>query len=259
MSDLTIAKFKTRIALLALVALPVAVALVVAVRRAEQGQRVASGDTPAVAAAHATISATEVVDGSAHEASNRDVQSVDKADGASSVPLPPQSASVPRFLANPGDTSYAATPVRHATDSGRAQPVFIALMAPPSVHMGEPFRVAVTGESENDFGRVALAVRFDSRILRVTGVRQGDLMAKAGATAAFSYAVDAQEGRVSIELNENEGGNPVSGGGTLCSVAFVGIAPGRTPLSIADVVVEDLDNEGVAYSVLPAPSVAIRE
>jgi len=135
--------------------------------------------------------------------------------------------------------------------------VFIGLRAPQTARVGEPFLVDVTGESENDFARVALAIRFDPRVLRVASAQQGDLMARAG--AAFSYAVDAQTGRVSIELNENEGSNPVSGGGTLCSVEFVAIAPGRVPLSISEVAVEDLDNERVAYSLLPPSTVAVRE
>lgn len=152
----------------------------------------------------------------------------------------------------------SSLPLREASDSGRAQPVFIALRAPQAVLVGQPFSVDITGESENDFARVTLAVKFDPVSLRVAGVRKGDLMARVGATAALSYAVDAQAGRVSIELGEGDAGGLVSGGGTLCSVEFVATASGRTPLSITDVAVGDLNNEGVAYAVLPPAVLDIR-
>ena len=61
---------------------------------------------------------------------------------------------------------------------------------------------------------------------------------------------------VTLPLTPN---TPVSGGGTLCSVEFVAIAPGRVPLSISEVAVEDLGNERVAYSLLPPSTVAVRE
>jgi len=150
-------------------------------------------------------------------------------------------------------------PVRRAIDSGRAQPIFIALRAPATARVGEPFEIAVTGESENDFARVALSLQFDPRKLRVVGVRQGNWMARAGAEAAFSYAVDPQAGRLSIELSENHGGNPISGGGTLCSVEFVAVAPGLVSPSIAGAAVGDLNDEGVSYSLLPPPAVVVRE
>jgi Cohesin domain len=150
-------------------------------------------------------------------------------------------------------------PVRRALDSGRAQPVFIALRAPETARLGEPIEVEVTGESENDFARVALGVQFDPRKLRVTGVRQGELMARTGATIDFSYGVDVQAGRVSIQLNQNAGADPVSGGGTLCSIKFVAMVPGPASLSLLDVAVGDQNNEGVAYSVLPPATVAVHE
>jgi len=150
-------------------------------------------------------------------------------------------------------------PARVAVDSGRAQPLFIALRTPQVVRVGEPFNVEITGESENDFARVAVTVQFDPATLRVADVRQGDLMAQRGAGAAFSYDIDAQGGRVSIQFSENEGGIPVSGGGTFCTIELVATASGRVPLSIDDVAVGDLNNERVAYSVVPPATVLIRE
>jgi hypothetical protein len=231
MAEGSIKKFKRRVIFAALgLALAAAVGWFAALRDIRQPERVTPREGPTI-----SVPSTQGVPVSRHPASMRTTE------------FPSNAAS------------ETTLPVRRASDSGRAQPVFIGLMAPQSARVGEPFRVDVTGESENDFARVALAIRFDPRVIRVAGAQQGDLMVQGRATAAFSYAVDAQTGQVSIELNENEGGNPVSGGGTLCSVEFVAIAPGRAPLAIDHVVVEDLNNEAVSYSLLPPPTLAVRE
>ena len=239
-------------------ALAAAVAWLAVLRDTERPGRAAAREAPTASTSSAVTSASNVgTRTTPNEASGRVMAEGAGANHMESVAVSPRPASVPVTESPSNATTDTALPVRRASDSGRAQPVFIGLRAPQTVRVGEPFRIDVTGESENDFARVALAIRFDPRVLRVASAQQGDLMARAG--AAFSYAVDAQTGRVSIELNENEGSNPVSGGGTLCSVEFIAIAPGRVPLSISEVAVEDLDNERVAYSLLPPSTVAVRE
>jgi len=258
MAEVPITKLKTRLPFIALgLALAVPVAWLAALRGADRPERVASRETPTVAA----VDAKDIGRTAGTQTSSPVSAKATATNDAPSAAVPPPIASPPVTAAASSSTgaSDAGMPVRQAIDSGRAQPLFIALRAPKSVRVGEPFKVEVTGESENDFARVALAVQFDPRRLRVASVRQGDLLAQAHATAPFSYGVDAQAGRVSVEVSENEGAHPVSGGGTLCIVEFVPIAPGRALLSMADVAVGDLNNEAVAYSALAPTAVAVRE
>ncbi len=261
MAERSIKKSKRRLIFVALgLALAAAVAWLAVLRDTERPGRAAAREAPTASTSSTVASASNVgTRTTPNEASGRVMAEGAGTSNTESVPVSPRPASVPVTESPSNATADTALPVRRASDSGRAQPVFIGLRAPQTVRVGEPFRIDVTGESENDFARVALAIRFDPRLLRVASAQQGDLMARAGAGVAFSYAVDAQTGRVSIELNENEGRNPVSGGGTLCSVEFIAIAPGRVPLSISEVAVEDLDNERVAYSLLPPSTVAVRE
>ena len=261
-AERSIEKSKRGVIFVALgLALAAAVAWLALLRDTERPGRAPAREAPTASTSSALTSASNAVGTrtTPNDASGRVMAEGAGANHTESVAVSPRPASVPVTESPSNATTDTALPVRRASDSGRAQPVFIGLRAPQTARVGEPFRVDVTGESENDFARVALAIRFDPRVLRVASAQQGDLMARVGAGAAFTYAVDAQTGRLSIELNQNEGSNPVSGGGTLCSVEFVAIAPGRVPLSISEVAVEDLGNERVAYSLLPPSTVAVRE
>ena len=231
-------KLKTRLTFVTLGLALAATAAWIAIRTEQRGH--GASHEPAVAVP---------VDPVPRVAASASTEAANRSTGSTEGPVSPYASTV----------TSGGMPLRAAIDYGRAQPIFIALRAPANARVGESFTVDVTGESENDFARVALAVQFDPRSVRVAAVRPGDLMAQAGATAAFSYGIDAQTGRVSVEVSEHEAGNPVSGGGTLCTLEFVAMAPGPASLSIVDVAVGDLNNEGVAYSVLPPRTVAIGE
>jgi hypothetical protein len=170
---------------------------------------------------------------------------------AASAPAPAQTtaAATPAPAAAP---TPAAPPERDAVDSGRAQPVFFNLMGSNEAHVGRPIKIDIAAESENDFASVLVTIQFDAARLQLAAVRPGNLMAQAGAAATLSYAVDAQAGRVAIEVREQAGGPPVSGGGSLASVEFLPRAAGPASVAIASAVVRDLNNEGVSSST-PAP------
>jgi hypothetical protein len=147
--------------------------------------------------------------------------------------------------------------MREATDSGRAQPVFISTMAAGAVQVGKPVRFEITGESENDFARIAMQVEFDARRLRVMAVHPGSMMAQAGAIADFSYAVDPVAGRVAIQSSEKAGGPLVAGGGSIGVVEFVAVAPGPAAVTIAQVEIRDLLDRGVPASILAARTIMV--
>jgi hypothetical protein len=162
---------------------------------------------------------------------------------------PPPTAIAPIAIAPiaaPTDTP-SAPPLRVAVDSGRAQPVFLGWMGKRAAHVGQPFSVDVTAESENDFAGGTLVVEFDAKLMKVAGVRAGSYMSQAGATATLMHAVDA--GRLTIDIAEQAGGPPVSGGGTLLTVEFVPTQRGSARVSMASAVLRDLNNDGVPSSM----------
>jgi hypothetical protein len=82
-------------------------------------------------------------------------------------------------------------------------------------------------------------------------------MAQRGAAAMVSHAVDAQAGRITLEVSEQPGGPPVSGGGTLAIVEFVAVEKGDATVSVSRSVVRDLENQGVPSSTVAPLAVTI--
>jgi hypothetical protein len=175
------------------------------------------------------------------------------------VPLPASAPVVARTPVPAASQAAAPAPLalRAAIDSGRAQPVFLALMGARSARVGQLFKLDITAESENDVAGGALVVEFDASRMKVVAVRPGAYMAQAGAQVAVDHAVDAQAGRLTIDVAEQEGGPPVSGGGTLVTVEFMPTQRGQARVALSSAVLRDLRNEGVPASVSGAHSVAI--
>jgi hypothetical protein len=149
-------------------------------------------------------------------------------------------------------------PMRAATDTGRAQPVFLGLAGSATARVGQAFRLDITVESENDFAGGLLTLAFDAARLRVSAVRAGSFMSQAGASAALSHAVEA-DGRLTIDVREEAGGPPVSGGGTLVTVEFMPLARGEASVALASAALHDLNNEGVIASPVRAHAVRITD
>lgn len=141
---------------------------------------------------------------------------------------------------------------RAAVDSGREQPVFLGIAGPPAARVGQAFTLHVTAESENDVAGGALVLDFDPARLKFSAVRVGQFMAQAGAAVRVGYVVDPRIGRLTIQIAEDAGGPPVSGGGNLLDIDFVAAGPGTTTVTLSAAVLHDLNDEGVTASTLPA-------
>ena len=141
-------------------------------------------------------------------------------------------------------------PVREAVDSGRAQPVFLSLMGSRDVRIGQPFKIDIAVETENDFATAALTIQYDAQRLRLLEVQPGAFMSQGGG-ATIAHSVDPNAGLLQIDASERPGGRPISGGGTLAILAFEPTRSGDAFVAIARSTVRDSNNEGV-------PSVAGR-
>jgi cohesin domain-containing protein len=155
-------------------------------------------------------------------------------------------------------TDAVSLPLREAIDSGRAQPVFLSIAAPSAIRAGTRFTALINAETENDVSRIAFTLQYDPRIVRVLDASAGDFMAQARASAKFSYAQDPAGGRLSIELEQDPSGPPVSGGGSIAAIDMVALVEGTSELALATVAMFNLNNEGVAFSLPQPHPIAIR-
>jgi general secretion pathway protein D len=144
-------------------------------------------------------------------------------------PAPPPSAAGPRgpgLLAgfpsraqSPGEGG--ATPVPPATSA--AQPVNLAIQAPPQARQGDKISVLVSAPAGVGISNISFALGFDPSVFKVLSVSEGDLVRKASAPSNFSQDVDQAGGQVVVGLAENSGA-VVSGGGSVAVVQFEVIA-----------------------------------
>jgi hypothetical protein len=176
----------------------------------------------------------------------------------SSISLPAQRMPPRETALVPGNVA-PSLPMRVATDSGRAQPVFVGLMGARTARVGQAVSVAVTVESENDFAGAELTLEFDAKRMQLAAVRAGDFMLQRGVEAVVRHNVDAQAGRVTIEVTEQPGGPPASGGGSLVVIDFVPLQRGAATISFANVALRDSNDEGVASAIVGPLEMTVRD
>ena len=140
-------KSKRRVIFVALgLALVAAVAWLAVLRDTERPGRAAAREAPTASTSSAVTSASNVgTRTTPNEASGRVMAEGAGANHTESVAVSPRPPSVPVTESPSNATTDTALPVRRASDSGRAQPVFIGLRAPQTARVGEPFRVDEMG------------------------------------------------------------------------------------------------------------------
>lgn len=161
------------------------------------------------------------------------------------APAPEKPLVAPPIEAPQARSDPQEQPLREAVDSGRAQPVFFSLMGSRDVRIGQPFKIDIAVETENDFAAVALTIQYDPQRLRLLAVQPGSFMSQSGGDATIPHSVDRNAGLLRVDASEQPGGRPLSGGGTLAILAFVPTRSGDAFVSIARSTVRDSNNEGV--------------
>ena len=84
-------------------------------------------------------------------------------------------------------TDALSPPLREATDSGRAQPVFLNIAVPSTVRIGARFTALINAETENDVSRVVFTLQYDPRIVRVIDASAGDFMSQVAPMLLVAY------------------------------------------------------------------------
>ena len=109
--------------------------------------------------------------------------------------------------------------------------VQLRLQAAPSVRVGDIVTVKFNAHSDLPVTELPLSITFDSKILQVTGIEEGDFLKQGN--VATSFAADtSQSGKVSILTKRNDG-TGISALGTAATVSFRALAAvDATPITM---------------------------
>jgi general secretion pathway protein D len=163
------------------------------------------------------------------------------APGAPAAPLatPPASANppaaapvtVPQVNAPPSATTSTpgAPPSAPAPPQANASVNFVP--AQVETIMGGSFSVNLVVANATDLFSAPLQIKFDPKVLKLTDVAQGNLMASDGQQATFTKNIQNDTGEADITLNRLPGTGGITGSGMLVTLSFTTLARGATSVS----------------------------
>jgi general secretion pathway protein D len=145
------------------------------------------------------------------------------------APPAPQGAQAPAALPNP----QAAAPAAANTSENlvprlRFDPVEASVSAATRL----TFNLAL--DNATDLFAAPLHISYNPKLLRLLDVRKGDLLSKDGQDIIFSKTVQEDAGEISINLARFPGAGGVSGAGTLVTLEFQAVAPGKATVSVSN-------------------------
>ncbi|MES2392504.1 MAG: cohesin domain-containing protein [Acidobacteriota bacterium] len=138
---------------------------------------------------------------------------------------------------NPGTIvgPIAGRPAADVAGAGtQAETLPVTLRVVPgtmSQTVGSTFQVAVLASNARDLYSGSLNLQFNSKVLQLVNVDQGDFMSKDGQAAALVHR-DAGDGSVTINETRPPNAKGVDGTGTLVTLTFKAIGAGDSPLAL---------------------------
>jgi general secretion pathway protein D len=161
-------------------------------------------------------------------------------DAAPIVPAQPQPAP-------------AAPPV--ATPAAAPGPPRLSFLPPAvQVTVGTPFTVTLQMDNAADLFTAPMRVKFDPKMLRLTAVRQGGLMAADSQRLNFSENTLNDIGEAVITLNRIPGTGGVSGSGSLVQLTFQPIARGSAQIALSEITLRNTQLQPIA---VPLPMLSV--
>jgi hypothetical protein len=135
--------------------------------------------------------------------------------------------------------------------AGAATATTLEFSAPENWFMGaDEWTVDVVVDQVDDLLGASLIIGFDPAVITPVGVGLGDLITDAGCNPFFDWVND-DDFVDTIELDTALFGCTASGGGTLVTVTFVGVASGTSALTLASADLRDSVNEPIAVETVP--------
>jgi len=129
----------------------------------------------------------------------------------------------------------------------------VSVSGPEEVNPGEQFTVEILVEPETAIAGVQFDLAFDSSLVTVDSVAEGNLLPQGGATTYFSAgAIDNIVGTISgVAGAITTPGQTVSTAGTFAVLTLsAGTQGGISPLTLSSVVVGDINGQPVQVSVV---------
>jgi len=108
---------------------------------------------------------------------------------------------------------------------------------PAQAHLavGEQLAIDVVVDNASELFAVPFALQFEPKLVELVEVHHGGFLGGGEQPAALVHRVDKEKGLAIISLSRPPGTGGVNGSGTLVTLVFQGVAPGRTPLTIQNV------------------------
>jgi hypothetical protein len=128
----------------------------------------------------------------------------------------------------------------------------VRISGPDVVSPGEQFTVDIIVEPETAIAGVQFNLAFDSSLVAVNGVAEGNLLSQNGATTYFSPGTtDNVAGTVSAVVGViTTPGQSVSAAGTFATLTLSATQGGTSALTLSNVVVGDINGQSVPVSVV---------
>jgi len=120
-----------------------------------------------------------------------------------------------------------------------------------------PITVQLMVENVSDLFAAPVKIKFDPKVLRLTGVRPGDLMTGDGAKVNFSENIRNEAGEADVTLNRVPGAGSVNGSGSLLNLTFQAIGPGSAAVSVIDSGLKNTQLQPIAVQN-PAVTIAVK-
>jgi hypothetical protein len=127
-----------------------------------------------------------------------------------------------------------------------------------TVHKGDTFTIPISITGATDVTSWQFDLAFSPAIVKANSVTEGPFMSAFGATLFTAGVIDNVTGLISLNADAYVDLPPdPSGSGVLANIEFTALAPGVSPLTLANVFVNDLDTGFQAtngrVTVVPEP------
>jgi general secretion pathway protein D len=180
------------------------------------------------------------------------------------APVPPAPSGSPVPLAPPVPTASLVPNLGGgATNSSAATSPVKAMEAaahvgflPPNIvtPVGSAVVVNVELEGATDIATVGtLRVRYNPSQLRLNEISPGALLARDGVRLNTVKEISNEQGEAVISIARPDGAPGVSGSGAIAGLTFTAIAPGSSPVEVAEISVSDAHGSVIAASLGKLP------
>lgn len=135
-------------------------------------------------------------------------------------------------------------------------PAFAFEPAAAKVKVGDQIAVNIVVRNISDLFIASLIVNYDPKLVKLAGVTHGGFMGGEDLPPALVHRINENDGAAIISISRPPGSKGASGGGTIVSLIFEGIAPGQSPLTISQIAPRD-SNQQLFHPGLEPASITV--